>query len=285
MKLAAPGKVLVTGAYAVLEGAPAVVCAVDRVAWLDTATGAIDTSALYEGDAKLGLGSSAACAVLREGSREHARGADLSANDVRARVFAAARGAHAAEQSGGSGVDVAASTFGGVLVYTLGKDGPTHAAAEMPRGLVFDAFSSGTSARTSDLRARVDALRAKDPRAYAARMSELASAARDGAAAVFANDAGALVLAARATLRGLAALGRDADAPIVPPVFAEVARLAEAAGAAFLPSGAGGGDVGLYLGAAPPPSDLAARALALGLRPLGLSVDLRGLRAAPAREN
>ncbi len=289
MIVTAPGKVLVTGAYAVLGGAPAVVLAVARHAHLDTSTGAIDTGEMYDGAQKLGLGSSAACAVVREGATALARGEDLADGAVRARVFAAARGAHAKDQSGGSGVDIAASTFGGVLVYTLaGGAGsepsrPSHRAARLPEGLVFDALWSGSSAKTSDLRARVDALFARDARVHAARIADLSAAAVAGASAVDRGDRAGLVDAARATLRGLSALGRDADAPIVPPAFLEMARLAEEAGAAFLPSGAGGGDVGLYLGASPMPSDLAARALALGMRPLGLTIDSAGLRATSQR--
>ena len=87
------------------------------------------------------------------------------------------------------------------------------------------------------------------------------------------------VTAARATLRALDALGRDADVPIVPPAFLELARLAEQADAAFLPSGAGGGDVGVYLGSSQPPPELTLRAVALGMRPLGVKVDSSGLRA------
>ncbi len=283
MIVVAPGKMLVTGAYAVLEGAPAVVCAVNRHAYLDVATGEIDTREMYDGDAKLGLGSSAACAVVREGAAAHARGEELSDPAVRARVFAAARDAHAKDQSGGSGVDVAASTFGGVLVYTRGEAGPTYRSTAFPPGVVFDAFWSGTSAKTSDLRARVDALRARDSRTFGARMSELDAAAQAGAFAATAGDGPALVSAARATLVALDALGRDADAPIVPPAFLELARLAEKSGAAFLPSGAGGGDVGAYLGPMAPPPDLVARALALGMRPLGLSLDSVGLRAVSSR--
>jgi phosphomevalonate kinase len=283
MIVTAPGKLLVTGAYAVLGGAPAVVLAVDRHAALDTETQLIDSRTMYDGDAKLGLGSSGACAVVREGARAALRGEDVGDPTVRARVFLAAKNAHASEQGGGSGVDVAASTFGGVLVYALGAGGPTHRTASLPAGLFFDAFWSGTSARTSDLRARVDALRARDPRAHSVRMEELGAAAHAGAAAVDAGEASALVVAARATLRALDALGRDADAPIVPAAFHEVARLAEQAGAAFLPSGAGGGDVGVYLGPSAPPSELSLRAVALGLRPLGLKVDFTGLRAEISR--
>ena len=81
MRARAPGKVVISGAYAVLEGAPAIVAAVDRYAVADTARAPdfvsdevrvalggrraplVDASALRADGRKLGLGSSAAILV------------------------------------------------------------------------------------------------------------------------------------------------------------------------------------------------------------------------------
>ena len=133
MIASAPGKLLLCGEYAVLDGAPAVVVAVDRRAiarrggraagspFLDAvaaelaARGAhaaaaiardvgVDSATFYEGGRKLGLGSSAAAlvAALALGAATHAR---AGASDPAAahdgagagadRVFAIARAAHA----------------------------------------------------------------------------------------------------------------------------------------------------------------------------------------------
>jgi phosphomevalonate kinase len=275
----APGKLLLTGAYAVLEGAPAVVAAVNRYAYARE-TG-VDTRALYDGKTKLGLGSSAAVIVATRGLEAAKRGEDLASRQVRDRIFAEARAAHAREQSGGSGVDVAASTYGGLLVYEMATGAR---AAALPGDLSIEALFSGTSARTSDLRALVDGLRARDPGLHARCMAELASAARAGAAAVTAGAAPEFVEAARATLRALAGLGKAADAPIVPEAFHDLACTAEQAGAAFLPSGAGGGDVGVLVGPGPLPSGVLRRALDLGFRPLAIALDADGLRVARAEE-
>ncbi|MEM1348351.1 MAG: hypothetical protein AAGI01_07355 [Myxococcota bacterium] len=142
----APGKLFVFGEYAVLACAPCVVLSVGRrvvasahatpqpayvtrgaalaedtrlpdmaltelndarsAAWFST-----DVSALYDGDIKLGLGSSAAsmAALMLAAKR-------LPADEL----FAHAWRAHRALQSGrGSGADVAASCYGGVLGYQL----------------------------------------------------------------------------------------------------------------------------------------------------------------------
>jgi phosphomevalonate kinase len=277
VRVLAPGKLVLTGAYAVLEGSPAIVVAVDRHAVAPVATPRhVDTSSMHDaGGRKLGLGSSAACMVATEGAFAVARGLDLADVGVRSAIFETVREAHARSQGGGSGVDVAAAVHGGALHYTLAGADASVRAVELPRGLAFAAFWSGTSARTSDLRARVDAL----PESRRRRMFEaLHAASREAAAAV---DAGALdrfVFAAGSFGVGLAALGHAADAPIVPTAFAELAALAACEQAAFLPSGAGGGDVGVFLGSAPPSGAFLARAGALSMTRLDLGFDRGGVR-------
>jgi len=293
----APGKLVLTGAYAVLEGAPAIVVAVDRYAVADTAApDDVDVRALLDAAGrKLGLGSSAASMVASQAARAVARGEDVTDPVVRATLFRGVRDAHSASQQGGSGVDVAAAVYGGALRYRVetparAEDGsspppssPSPAsgvllrAVELPPRLELRAFWSGTSARTSDLRARVDALRARS----GAALSRLRLLAAVAASAVDAGDTRAFVLAARDYGDALDALGRAADAPIVLPSFGELARAAERSDAAFLPSGAGGGDVAVWLGLAPPPGAFLDRAAALGLAPLPVSVDHGGVRVRP----
>jgi phosphomevalonate kinase len=297
VKVIAPGKLVLTGAYAVLEGAPAIVAAVDRYAVADTQSpGKIDVRALQD-DAgqKLGLGSSAASIVASFGAKALARGDDPRHAAVRSEIFRFARDAHQRQQGGGSGVDVAASVHGGVLRYTvlrglsrgpqsgaLPSHGPARArrletsihAVDMPAGLVLAAFWSGTSARTSELLARVDALRARGGAGGV--FTALRGVAEEAADAI--GEAGRFVQRAAGFGRALAALGDAADAPIVPPAFAELSALAEREGAAFFPSGAGGGDVAVWLGVQPPSSAFTARATALALSPLTLAIDHGGVR-------
>ncbi|WP_394842122.1 hypothetical protein LZC95_34220 [Pendulispora brunnea] len=291
LRVAAPGKVLLSGAYAVLEGATAVVIAVDRYALADPlrrgpasrevraalgddAAPAVDTSALYDGTAKLGLGSSAAVLVASIGARLAASGADLARSATRASIAQTARRAHAEAQSGGSGVDVAASVWGGILAYSMARGEGAVRALAIPPGLHIDAVWSGTSARTTELRARVATL---DRATHAARMRELGDASAAAVAAFGGRDIAGILRAGQATRIALTALGRDARAAIVPPAFAELAELAEAEGAAFYPSGAGGGDVGIYLGTRPPSTDLLRRYTALGMRPLSIAIDTKGI--------
>src|SRR5215213_4826993 len=155
----APGKVVISGAYAVLEGAPAIVAAIDRYVLADAERAPekttaevrealkrrgpsphpwFDASALRSGgaqDRKLGLGSSAAILVSCLASLELGNDSDLDDAALSARVFGPALAAHRAAQGGGSGVDVAASAFGGIQVCRMVPDGLVRKALALPPAL------------------------------------------------------------------------------------------------------------------------------------------------------
>jgi len=303
MRARAPGKLVLTGAYAVLEGAPAIVVAVDRYAVADTSrvtdfAAPEVRAALPEGEPvpgadarglrdaegrKLGLGSSAAVLVASLAARALARGEDLADPLVRARLFASARVAHASAQGGGSGVDVAASVYGGVLRYALGNGEPQIRVSALPPGLVLQVYFGGSSARTSSMRelvASARVARAGETSPVAEAMAKTATRAAD---AFESRDTPRFVSLAREYGSLLASLGRAAQAPIVLPAHAELADGAQREDAAFLPSGAGGGDVAVWLGSAPPSHSFSARARALALVPLTLSIDVGGVRRDSAQ--
>jgi phosphomevalonate kinase len=299
MRVLAPGKLLLAGAYAVLDGAPALVVAIDRYAVADgerpatnptpevlaalTAHEApdVDASALREGAFKLGLGSSAAMLVASLGVMYRRAGKDLGHADVRQALFVEARRAHASVQGGGSGVDIAASVYGGALEYVLGAGGEARVEAlTLPTAIVMDVFWCGAPAVTTSMRARVDALRGRDAGAYEARIDAIADAARDAISAARANDLARFVKAEQRGSQALAALGRDADSPIIPPAVAPLVPLAEADGAAFLPSGAGGGDVFVHLGKSLASSRFTTAAGAAGMRRLPMHLDQGGVRTS-----
>lgn len=297
MRAAAPGKLVLTGAYAVLEGAPAIVMAVDRYARADASRSAespsaevrealgdgaphCDVSELSHAGQKLGLGSSAAGLVASLAAVQKKRGADPEDPDVRARIFSEARAAHAAVQGGGSGVDVAASTYGGVLRYSLLPTGaPSTFVVNLPEGLVLSAFFSGRSARTSDLRAGVEAFREHDAARHRKAMNELGEASDAAAGLLASGGVGEAVKAIRAFGEALERLGDAADVPIVPLEFRRLATTAVGEDAWFLPSGAGGGDVGLYCGRREPSEAFVTQALTLGMTPLTLAVSTKGVHS------
>jgi phosphomevalonate kinase len=201
---------------------------------------------------KLGLGSSAAilAASLATASPE---------DTPRALLFERALAAHRAAQGGGSGVDVAASVFGGVLECRLDPasgrlDVRPHA---LPAGAVVEVFSSPTSAETRSLLALVRAFAAASPDLYRSLLDRAAAGAR---AAIAASTPADLARAIAAQGSALGEIGERSSAPIVTPETARVAEAAASEGAAFGPSGAGGGDVSIFVGGAP--SSAALRALA-----------------------
>jgi phosphomevalonate kinase len=102
-----------------------------------------------------------------------------------------------------------------------------------------------------------------------------------------ARDLSGFIDLARSFGDGLGELGRGADVAIVPPRFAELAVSAAREGAAFIPSGAGGGDVAVWLSSADPSPEFSAHARTLRMRRLPLSLDRGGVRPAspvPVRE-
>lgn len=293
MKVFAPGKLVLTGAYAVLGGAPAIVMATSRGAYADgartnptpsaevraalgdVASPHVDASSLFLGSRKLGLGASSAILVASLAAREVARGADLSDERVRAALFARARTAHASAQSGGSGVDVAASVHGGVLEYVPG----TAVRRSLPPGLLIHVFACGTSARTSELRAQVDRFASVSPAAYQTCIGDLETIAHSAAAAVKSGERDAFIVAVRRAARALSLLGLGAGAPIVPEGFDALEAIANAEGAAFCVSGAGGGDVATFVGSTRPSAAFVERAFALGIFEIDVALDEKGVRA------
>jgi phosphomevalonate kinase len=272
----APGKLVLAGAYAVLEGGDALVVAVDRFAvarWETEAeatarrpsaspsavlraafpTGPVpivDTSSFSRAGQKLGLGSSAACTVAALRLAWPASSLD--------EIFARALEAHRLAQGGGSGIDVAASTYGGALAFRVGERPRTLGPSPVP----LEVYFSGRSASTPDLLRALAGFRATDAaraRVYARCMAEIAARSQDVLAAWTAQQGPALIDAWHHYAAALELLGRESDAGILPSDFAMLMQAARNDGCAFFPAGAGGGDVGVLAGVPGEPFIEAAR--------------------------
>jgi len=294
----APGKLVLSGAYAVLTGAPALVVAVDRYVLADSERAAtfltpevkaalgeraapwFDASALRDGDKKLGLGSSAAILVASLAALELAAEPGLTDSELCARVYERAFVAHRVAQGGGSGVDVAASAHGGVLAARRKAGALDLVRLELPSALQFEVWACAASASTSAFLARIAEFAARDPAAHATRINAQADAAEWALAATERGDAADFVRAIARQVVTLTALGESAGISIVTSELAELAELAATLGAAFLPAGAGGGDVAYWVGVGAPPPEFAARARELGLSRVALRLAARGVHAA-----
>jgi phosphomevalonate kinase len=290
----APGKVVLSGAYAVLEGAPAIVSAVSRYVSCDSARPAervtpevraalpagpfpaFDASDLRDGGQKLGLGSSAAIVVA---SLAAARGGEFSDEaTLRRAIEGPALAAHRAAQGGGSGIDVAASTRGGTLIAR--RTAPDVLAIEevvLPRALCIEAWASGVSASTPELLRAVASFRDARHREYDELMAALTAAATRAAEALIATEPDALIGELSMQRGLLARLGKASGVPIITAEVHELADWAGAHASAVLPSGAGGGDIVLWVSRQPSPPEFRERAAALGHRHIPLELSARGV--------
>lgn len=302
----APGKALLCGEYAVLEGAPALVAAVDRrvsVAWTDeplamtpeveatlararAAVGnvpgslSLDRGDLHQGRIKLGLGSSAAAAAAAAAAVFASQGLDLGEPETLQRLFTCALQGHASIAPQGSGVDVAASTFGGFVRFVRQGDQIQTRALPCPKELQIRLVWTGHAARTSELVGKVKELHRSNPSLYSNCMKRLAELSDRFAAAFEAGDAATVVAEAAAYSRAMAALGDAAQAPILDSRLARAAELAGRFSGSAKPCGAGGGDVAIAFFVDPE----AASAFALAckdeeLHPIEVSWGANGVRA------
>ena len=297
MTARAPGKVVVSGAYAVLEGAPGLVAAVDRYVLADATRRAdfvteevraalgdelapwFDAAALREADRKLGLGSSAAIVVASLAARWVEENGPADDRTLQEAVFGPALAAHRAAQSGGSGIDVAASVYGGVLWAKLESGVLSVQPATLPGALHLAVYAADVASSTAGLVALVRVLQQREPSHFSALMAALIRAAESARDAIEAASAPDFVRALEAQLEGLDALGSAAGAPIVTEATRVLAEAAKKTRGIALPAGAGGGDLVLYAGLEPPQSELDGVASAHRHRRLELRFGVRGVHA------
>lgn len=304
----APGKVVIIGEYAVLEGAPALVMAVDRrvrvslrshdepycsvsapgltagrgrftlsssgLQWLDgddasfrLATHtiealcnmeddysscrafdlALDSAALMERrggtTSKLGLGSSAALTVaLCHALRYYAASQHET---VATPDLAALIAIHAGLQGRrGSGLDVAASLYGGLIEYSRSPS-PQAVSGSLPQDVAYCFVWSGHEATTGRFLAELDRWCQDHERAYRQLMRLLADTARAGAQAARDNDAEAFLNSLDEYAGALRALGEASGTDILSAPHRRLRALASRCGVVYKPCGAGGGDIGV----------------------------------------
>lgn len=353
IQASAPGKLVLLGEYAVMEGAPALALAVDRRArvrlwprrdgrilvrapqieagqvaasidadgrwqwecgadlaqrlhlithvWNGVMAGLetewrrtgfdleIDTGGFVleagRGSGKLGLGSSAALSVALASAWLRIAGCEDLLGDRRA-CLARLLALHGQWQGGrGSGVDVAASLEGGLIVYRREPGaGPMLERRSWPEAGLHVLFVwSGQAVSTSRSLQHLEAWRESRPDRHALRMTRLGTLAQTGIAALD-NQDGSFIEVVAEYARELDNLAMDSGLDIISPSQRRLMDWAVRQGAAFKPCGAGG-DIGMLV------ADTAARLemlrcsiLSDGFQPLVLSADPEGLQFGPAWE-
>jgi phosphomevalonate kinase len=231
------------GAASWVEGAAApeelkfVAAAIDavRARWPGPAKRIETRDGLSAGEAKLGLGGSAAATVAAVFAAAEGRGAAL------AELWELADEVHRAAQGGrGSGADVAASVHGGVVRY-WSQPRAARAVAVHPEVRLLLAWT-GASVKTAPRLERWKSFLRGEPDAasgFAERSAEAVAALEKALVAGELDAIRGAMGAARAALKGLeAGMGLELETP----ALKAAADVAWAAGAAGKLSGAGGGD-------------------------------------------
>ena len=312
-RILAPGKLVLMGEYSVVDGAVAVVMAVDRwvsVGWGDsTPLGlvafaraetarrlgvkvaqddfAADSSELHAGAVKLGLGSSAAVTVGAVGSVFYEAGLDLEQGDIRTRLWDVAHEIHDGFQGkGGSGIDIAASIHGGFTMMRHNGPGVARSFTPWtpPEGIVWVPVWTGIEASTPSFLDAVRGFRTRDPDRYATLMAEMTGVserfANVGCIARSIGPGSTTVLldTIHQYSELMTDLGRFCGTPIVSEPMARVVAAARETGGAAKPSGAGGGD--FMIAAFPVEGDVETfqrRVRREGMVPMDLGVGGRGV--------
>ena len=201
----------------------------------------IDSAEFSRDGHKMGLGSSAAVASALTAALAEASALHLD----REALFALAQSAHRASQNGtGSGGDVAASVYGGVLSYTVGMP---PVPLEWPNDLTVMAVVTGEGSVTTDLVGRVNDFAGQHPAQHdqdLARLIRLAHQAQPALA-----DRSTFLRLIDDYFTALVLLDTHAQAGIVTERHRDLRAVAQRAGGVFKTSGAGGGDVGLAFSA------------------------------------
>ena len=292
MKARAPGKLVLSGAYAVLEGAPAIVAAVDRYAVADTKRRPsfyppevlqalpkaqvphVDVTALWEDDRKLGLGSSAAVVVSALGAWQWERTPEASLEGVRDAILPLALQAHRRAQGGGSGIDVAASAWGGFVSCHPSTEGLEIQSWLPPETVQWRVYWSRSPSSTPRMLKKVRHWASDDSSPYRRVMNRLDRAARLAASPASSYE---LLEALAEQVEGLTILGDEARAPIVPRELRPLIEAAWKDGVVVMPSGAGGGDVVLLVGEAEACARHEQAMLRAGMQRLEVNLGARGL--------
>lgn len=231
-----------------------------------------------DGTAKLGLGSSAALTValtdaMREWVPERERRTRIELRELLQlhRTFQGGRG---------SGIDLAASSIGGVVEYRLSGRGdiPEAGSVELPTDLVLVPVWTGRSASTGDFLRRLETGMQTDTGAIAASLGELGRLSAMGIGHIRTGETEAFLDIVDAFSAAMEALGSATGIPVLSAEHLELLELAKGCGVRYKPSGAGGGDVGLaFTDNVERAGAFATGAAKAGFPPLNLEIDPIGL--------
>ncbi len=248
----------------------------------------IRTDAFYhESGVKLGLGSSAAMTVaLCAGLQSYFQDTPELPPEKNA-LFDQSLEAHRAAQGKlGSGIDVAASTYGNVLCYRA--DTGKHHRWEVtslegwPEDLYLLTIWTGIPASTTRFVKRLNQYKRQNLREYKESMAELIRLSEDGSEYFQRSRWSEFLETADKYYYMLQQLGSEAGIPIISEEHRQIREIVQKAGGVYKPSGAGAGDIGVALTDNPDVrDDIRERISASACQLLPLSISAQGVHLTP----
>jgi len=209
----------------------------------------LDTSEFFykNGKIKLGLGSSAALTVALL-ANVFENGTQLP-QDL-SLLFEMAMEAHRSAQGNvGSGIDIAASVYGGVLCYKIHRQKEGFKAdvnpLEIPEGLHYLPVWAGKASSTPSFVKRFYRFKNFNKKDYSALMEEMHDVSREGCHSFKNGEVDAFLESVRDYYTIMEKLGEKIEAPVISHEHQIIAEISRSVGAAYKPSGAGGGDLGI----------------------------------------
>ncbi len=213
----------------------------------------IDTSQFYinTNKNKLGLGSSAALTVALIVSVANFNGAGKKLFTNEYDLFRFARDTHfSAQGNRGSGIDIAASVFGGINVYNIkSSDYEERSQQISPVSVLQDLFIlpvwSGVSVSTLKLLSQVEDYRSRHEEEYEETMSRLSTLSSSGCVTYAEKKRIDFLDIVQDYYEVLKNFSTKSKIPIISDIHEKIANIVYKTGGIYKPSGAGGGDIGI----------------------------------------
>ncbi len=243
----------------------------------------LDTDGFFHNNRsiKLGLGSSAALTVALVASLIAGSGQISFDND---QLFHTAMRAHRAAQGNvGSGIDIAASVYGGILSYRINPEAkdlrPEINRLAFPQNLFLLPVWVGKASSTSQFVKMFNDFKLNNKKKFSLIVNEMKSVAEIGSLAFQGQKISEFLDSIRLYNLLMQKLGDEIGAPIVTDEHLKMANLAAEMGVVYKPSGAGGGDIGIcFADSKTLFSDLKDSIKKAGFEPLDLTFEPNGLQ-------
>jgi len=211
----------------------------------------IDTSQFYLGENKLGLGSSAALTVALILSIVNHSGIEKKVFPEKYDMFRFVCESHFfAQGNKGSGIDIAASVFGGINVYNMntsnqGETSPKISSVSELPGLFMLPVWSGISFSTRKLLSLVEIFQAHHESEYKETMSRLLTLSNSGCNTYIENNLSDFLDILHDYYEVLREFSVRSKITIISDIHKKIANIVSNTGGIYKPSGAGGGDLGI----------------------------------------